>query len=353
MKAHRKARGFRPIPLIYISTDLEEVRTMSAEFLACGDGDETIDAYAITVRNWCDGTDFFDRGYDKLAQEFENFHLPVIFLTGCENNNSRSAYPDVKGILGKTFEDIFSGVVVFEWAVEVRDLSLVEYDRNDDSAQEPTTLSLYNSLSSAFSSMTPSGTGRDFYTPSNSAEECEESIFFWAGRKELPTIEGLNFDSVTRLATWTEEATTKETGSRTGPTQSSETSSDSAGGDRDGDGDGSNSNDNVKKGLMIGLPIAAVLMIGLASWCIWNRRRKRRIAAESVSTTAMDRQSYHPNQSIIQTPEMSGDQRRMTQELDGRQSWVAHGYYAPPGASQPKMEYGNGDGQVYELPGGR
>ncbi|KAL2201717.1 glycolipid anchored surface protein GAS1, partial [Sarocladium strictum] len=127
MKAHRKARGFRPIPLIYISTDLEEVRTMSAEFLACGNGDETIDAYAITVRNWCDGTDFFDRGYDKLAQEFENFHLPVIFLTGCENNNSRSAYPDVKGILGKTFEDIFSGVVVFEWAVEVRDLSLVEY----------------------------------------------------------------------------------------------------------------------------------------------------------------------------------------------------------------------------------
>jgi hypothetical protein len=324
---------------------------MAAEYLACGDEDETIDAFAITVRSWCDGTAFFDRGYDQLTEEFGDFHLPVMFMTGCDDQEGRAQYPDVKGILGRTFEDIFSGVMVFDWAVESSPFSLVEYDRNNDSAQEPSTLSVYNSLSLAFSSAVPSGTVRENYTPSNSAAECEESVFFWAGRKELPTIRGLNFDGVTRLATWTEEATTQETGNRTGPTQSSEISSDAADGDRDADG--SSSNDDVKKGLMIGLPIAAVLGIGLASWCIWNRRRKRRIAAESVSTPAMDRQSFHPNQSVIQTPEMSSDQRRMTQELDGRQSWVAHGYYVPSPAAHPKMEYSNGDGQVYELPGGR
>lgn len=350
MKAHRKARGFRPIPLIYNSIDFESVRRMAAEFLACGDDEETIDAYAITVRSWCDGTDFFDRGYDKLTEEFRDFHLPVMFMTGCSNTRSGSRYPDVKGILGRTFEDIFSGVVVFDWAVESSPLSLVEYlDENDP--QVPSTLSLFQSLLDAFSTMSPSGTSRDFYTPSNSAAECEESVFFWAGRKELPTIRGLNFDGVTRLATWTEEATTQETGSRTGPTQSSETSSDAADGDRDGDGPGTKA--DVKEGLMIGLPIAAVLVIGLASWCIWHRRRKRKMAAESASTSVVNRPSYHPNQSIGQAPGISCDQRRMTRELDGRQSWVGHGYYAPSGASQPKMEYGNGDGQVYELPGGR
>lgn len=53
LKAFREKRGYRPIPLAYVSSEDVPNRKLAAEYFACGDEGEAIELYGLNVYAWC------------------------------------------------------------------------------------------------------------------------------------------------------------------------------------------------------------------------------------------------------------------------------------------------------------
>lgn len=261
LKAYRNARGYRPIPLVFVVLPYKQTRTELAEYLGCGGDAESIDVFALEVMGWCDPDVFYggSLSYDTILDDFKDYHLPVIFRSTCHAAlDEPPEFANFRTMLSQRFAETFSGVAMEQWFGS--DLSgLVKYPENEEEAQSRETRSSYEFLSSVLSTITISGTARDRYTPSVTAIECEESVYYRVGSKDLPTLRGLNFDSITRLGTWTIEATTS-TGpgsSRTNPPDNSDTSSTANRDDPDEDEDNRGGQPVNTTGIAIGGSLCA------------------------------------------------------------------------------------------------
>lgn len=169
LKAFRDKRGYRPIPLAYVTTDMQAVRKASAEYLACGDESSAIDLFGMNVYSWCGRSNYYTAAFDQLYDDFAAYSLPLAFAeTGCNEDGDRD-FAEVAAMLGSVFQALFSGSVVYEWANETNGYGIVQYADADRPTGFPTTLDDYNALSTVFASANPTGTPRPSYTPSNSA----------------------------------------------------------------------------------------------------------------------------------------------------------------------------------------
>lgn len=227
VKAFRNARGYRPIPISYSSNDSGDDRVTAGEYLACGDEDDTIELYGLITYAWCGNSSYYESGYDDLYEQFQAYNLPIVFSeTGCRPNKTDRDFTEVATMLGPVFQAIFSGSIVYEWAMEDSGYGIVEYS-NDDHTGFPSTYDEYNSLATVFSEADLPGTSMASYTPSNSAPDCPTSLLSkWTVDPDepLPTIAGLDLDTVTARTTIT---TRREKGTATGPTTGTATGGDS------------------------------------------------------------------------------------------------------------------------------
>jgi hypothetical protein len=338
-----------------------QIRALTSEYLACGDEEEAVDAFGINVYSWCGDSSFYEAGYDKIYEEFQDLNIPVLFSeTGCKPDKGDRKFPDVKAMLGKSLQAVFSGLVVYEWAMHANEYGIVEYPTSSLGEGFPTTMAEYNSLSVKFATMNPTGTSRNRYTPSNSPPECPDSMFGWATREALPTIRGLNVATVTQRASWSESITRTNEGSRTGtgPTDSSET-----GGSGQGGGSGQNQNEEqngsegdgggLSAGAIGGIAagIAVVVLAGIAAAVFFFLRKRKAQKAASTSQGGNDAQVYEKSGNPITayevaapTPELDAGDQYSSQELDAQ-----HGYYGPGSKTNP-VEL---DSHAPQIPGGR
>lgn len=363
IKAFRNARGYRPLPIIYTSTDDEDIRALTGEFLACGDEDDAIDAFGINVYSWCGESSFYEAGYDTIYEEFQDLNIPVLFSeTGCNPDKGDRKFPDVQAMLGSVLQAVFSGVVVYEWAMHENDYGIVEYPSAEGKGF-PSTLAEYNSLASVFSSMKPSGTSRTSYTPSNSAPECPESEFGFATRSDLPTIRGLAEETITQRTSWSDPLateTTEETESGPTSTGARETSGAGQSGEGQGGGNGEPEEDNETPasddgglsggaigGIAAGVSVLVVAVVAAAAFFFLRKRKARKAAlASEILNVGAEKKgppvtTYEVGSNV---PELGGGARYMSQELDG-----AHGQYGM-GTQVNPAELAQ---TVYELPAGR
>ncbi|KAH8178364.1 glucanosyltransferase domain-containing protein [Sarocladium implicatum] len=354
IKAFVSAREYRRVPVIYASADDMEARLPLAEYLACGKEEETIDAYGLNVYSWCGDSSYYESGYDKLYEQFESLDIPVLFSeTGCNAEEGDRKFPDVKAMLGNVFQAVFSGVVVFEYAQHENDYGIVEYPSASSSGTNlgfPVTLAEYNSLSKMFSSMNPTGTSANRYTPTNSAPECPETLFGWAARTSLPTIKGLDVKTIAQSGTYSESPSTgTNSGDAAGVSTSPPTTTPKDTKQKDGT-DAGNEDDGLSTGAVGGIAagVAVVVLGGIAAAVFFILRRRKTRKSEMQETP----EKIHEVPSSGKTPgavyevasppaELGSGPRFMSQELEASN----RGYSALPQHGPAEL-----DGYVHEMP---
>jgi hypothetical protein len=317
LHAFSAARGYRPIPLSYSAADVPSLRQLTAQYLTCGpDADTSIDILGLNIFEGCSQSD-----WRTLHTEFRDLPIPVVISeAGCRTSSSGNRnrnFNDVALILSPEYQDVFSGVGVFEWRMTEDRYGLVEYE--DESYKgTPQPLPQFEKLSSVLGAATPTGTPRASYTPSNVAPACptSDAAKGWLVDEgaALPTLAALQIGTVTVSATVT----------NAGLPESSETG---AAGQGKGqvEGDLGGKGDELSTGAIAGITVGCVVgLLALVTGVLVCLRRRRRAAAhQNHGREVVDEPPPHYTYPSFPRDEAELPAHCMVMEMDGSPSSAA------------------------------
>ena len=105
IKAYRKRKNYRDIPVGYSGADIPDLRPMLQNYLACGPNPaDAADFFSLNVYEWCGKSSFRGSGYNQLVANATGLHIPIfISETGCHEPEPRY-FDDMESILGKDME---------------------------------------------------------------------------------------------------------------------------------------------------------------------------------------------------------------------------------------------------------
>jgi hypothetical protein len=128
MKAYRKSKNYRPVPIGYSAADIAELRPWLQDYLVCGsDVNTAIDFFGLNSYEWCGDNTFQQSGYAGLQALAANYSSVIFFSeTGCNVGGTR-LFQDQASILGPDMDGTWSGAMVYEWVEETNDYGLVNY----------------------------------------------------------------------------------------------------------------------------------------------------------------------------------------------------------------------------------
>lgn len=249
---------------------MASLRQITAQYLTCGsDTDASIDLLGLNIFLDCS-----EPAWRTLHTQFRDLPIPVaISEAGCGLSSSGDRnFTDVALLLSPDYQDVFSGVIVFQWGMRESDYGLVE-PVDEAHKGERQTLPQFETLASVLGAAAPTGTPRESYTPSNVARACptSDAAKGWlvdAGAA-LPTLDGLQIGTATVSAAVTSAGLpeSKETGG--GGQGMGQVGSDVGAG-----GDG------LSTGAIAGITVGSVVgVLALATGVLVCLRRRRRAAA--------------------------------------------------------------------------
>ena len=76
-KAYIRQKGYRDIPVGYATSNSLEIRIQLADYLNCGDANDTADFQGLNVYSWCGNATLESSGYTDLIAEYQNYSVPV------------------------------------------------------------------------------------------------------------------------------------------------------------------------------------------------------------------------------------------------------------------------------------
>ncbi|TVY82929.1 1,3-beta-glucanosyltransferase gas2 [Lachnellula suecica] len=192
MKSYMSAKKYRTIPIGYSAADIAELRPMLQNYLACGsDYSESIDFFGLNSYEWCGDATYNTSGYSNLQALAEGYSIPIFFSeTGCNVPEPRT-FGDQAAIFGPEMTNTWSGSIIYEWVQETNNYGIVTYPNNLIYEDAPVPLQPdFDTLSSVWKDVKPSGVAESGYTPSLSAPACPSATGGWQvnGNVPLPTL---------------------------------------------------------------------------------------------------------------------------------------------------------------------
>jgi hypothetical protein len=185
-KKYAARKRYRNIPFGYINSIHDPSVGTVAEFLNCGDREDSVDFYGfgkpIRKLNYCaDSASIFG---DDLVAQYAGYSIPTFTLGGCQRNNSHS-FSEIQQIFGDPGADILSGIFIREWMDNPSNganlgkfvrgwrptlirAGLIDAITSNDSSRAPDFYVLASQLKKAH----PSTVQLAQYTPTNTAPAC-------------------------------------------------------------------------------------------------------------------------------------------------------------------------------------
>lgn len=187
LKAYRKSKNYRNIPIGYSAADIATTRPMLQNYLACGSNtSESLDFFSLNAYSWCGSSSYQQSGYDILEKNSSALNIPIFMSeTGCNTVRPRD-FADQKAIFGD-MADTWSGSIVYEWIEEANNYGLVSYGEKVDPASPsappdgfprsgtPIPVSPdFPNLSSVWKNLNPTGVKASAYNPSLTPVACPD-----------------------------------------------------------------------------------------------------------------------------------------------------------------------------------
>ncbi|KAH8670136.1 glycoside hydrolase family 72 protein [Tricladium varicosporioides] len=206
LKAYRKSKGYRNIPVGYSAADIAELRPMLQNYLSCGsNSSESIDMFGLNAYEWCGDNTLQTSGYSTLNTYAATYNVPIFFSeTGCNTVRPRT-FADQSAILGPDMDSLWSGAIVYEWIEEANNYGLISYGPNVSAtvtgsniqggysrAGTPTPVSPdFSNLMSQWKTLSPTGVASSAYTASVTPPACPSSTaggWLVNGDVKLPSV---------------------------------------------------------------------------------------------------------------------------------------------------------------------
>ncbi|KAL4866489.1 hypothetical protein BDV12DRAFT_199090 [Aspergillus spectabilis] len=166
MKSYISSKNYRSgLGVGYATNDDSAIRANMADYFNCAPEEAGIDFWGYNIYSWCGDSSYKASGYQDRTEEFANYSVPVFFAEyGC-NDVSPRKFTEVEALFGEEMQGVWSGGVVYMYFQEANDYGLV-------SVIDSTSVSLlpdYTYYSSRINAVSPSGTNKASYTPTNTA----------------------------------------------------------------------------------------------------------------------------------------------------------------------------------------
>ncbi|KAF2139297.1 glycoside hydrolase family 72 protein [Aplosporella prunicola CBS 121167] len=229
LKAYRKSKGYREIPVGYSAADISTLRPMLQDYFSCSsNSSENLDFFSLNAYEWCGDSTYTLSGYSELQKNASSYNIPIFFSeTGCNTVRPRT-FGDQVAIFGDDMADTWSGSIIYEWIEEANNYGIVSYGKKVDATAAdappdgyprsgtPTPVNPdFSNLKSQWATLTPTGVKKSAYTPSLTAPACPSftsNVWEVNGAVALPTL-GATYDASVRSSI---TAGTAATGSATG-----------------------------------------------------------------------------------------------------------------------------------------
>lgn len=192
-KAYISDKGYRWMGVGYAANDDADIRSNIAHYFNCGEEAQSIDYWGYNIYEWCGQNTFEGSGYSTQVDFFQNYSVPVFFAEyGCNTQGgaAKRIFEETTALYSDDMTGVISGGIVYMYFQEANDYGLVSV-----SGTRASTLADYNSLSSRVAAATPSSTGMDAYTPSNTAAACPDVSSDWQASSNLPPTPDANLCS--------------------------------------------------------------------------------------------------------------------------------------------------------------
>ncbi|KAJ0421482.1 Glucanosyltransferase-domain-containing protein [Aspergillus carlsbadensis] len=173
MKSYIKAKSYRSgLGVGYATNDDKDIRVNMADYFNCEEEDEGIDFWGYNVYSWCGDSSYKASGYKDRTEEFRNYSVPVFFAEyGCNEVQPRE-FTEIATLFGDDMADVWSGGIVYMYFQEDNDYGLVSIV----DSTSVSTMADYKYYSSQINSVSPSGTNKASYTPTNTALQTCPSV---------------------------------------------------------------------------------------------------------------------------------------------------------------------------------
>ena len=286
VKAYIKARGYRKIPVGYVTADLSDITTSLGDYLVCGgNSSDSIDFYGINLYSWCGDSSYTKSGYDVETSDLKNLPVPIFLAEDGCNQPSRRTFEDQVAIFGPNMVDIWSGAIIYEWLNDSSGYGLVSYTSNYLSGT-PTTIADYTNLKSQWATLSPEGIKRSDYTFSGSTPACPTTNSDWTVEPSasLPTIPGLNFATVSPTSSQVSGSGSRTSSSATRTGTSTRAAGSGSASDAASSSDSTSGTGGLSTGAKAGIGIGAgILVVALmvVAFLLYRRRKSRRTDKKS------------------------------------------------------------------------
>ncbi|PTU23695.1 hypothetical protein P175DRAFT_0468443 [Aspergillus ochraceoroseus IBT 24754] len=176
MKAYIKAKSYRSMGVGYATNDDSTIRVNMADYFNCGDTEDGIDFWGYNIYSWCGDSSYKVSGYQERTEEFSNYSVPVFFAEyGCNEVQPRT-FTEVKALFGDEMNDVWSGGIVYMYFQESNNYGLVSVIDSTSVSK----MTDYTYYSSEINAVSPTGTNKASYTPTNSAlQDCPAVTSDW------------------------------------------------------------------------------------------------------------------------------------------------------------------------------
>ncbi|KAK4100195.1 carbohydrate-binding module family 43 protein [Parathielavia hyrcaniae] len=181
-KAYIKNNVDRWMGVGYAANDDADIRVQIAHYFNCGDEEDAIDYWGYNIYSWCGESSMSKSGYDTQVDFFRNYSVPVFFAEyGCNLPDGADGriWQETTALYSDEMTDVISGGIVYMYFQETNDYGLVSV--SGDSAS---TMANYDALKTVMSSVAPSSTAMDAYTPTNSPAACPDLGSSWKVKGE-------------------------------------------------------------------------------------------------------------------------------------------------------------------------
>ncbi|KAL5046593.1 hypothetical protein BDW71DRAFT_207385 [Aspergillus fruticulosus] len=166
MKAYIKAQNYRSgLGVGYATNDDKSIRVQLADYFNCESEEDSVDFWGYNIYSWCGDSTYSESGYKDRTEEFANYSVPVFFAEyGCNEVTPRK-FTEIEALFGDKMNDVWSGGIVYMYFQEENNYGLVSVV----DSTSVSTMADYKYYSSQINAVSPSGTNKASYTPTNTA----------------------------------------------------------------------------------------------------------------------------------------------------------------------------------------